>query len=325
MENIYQTKPKQPAKTIWASNPHLKTLLLVLIFVFLFSGIGLVVFAQWSNSFRQQVYEQTQAGLPKHQTAQIILSDGRLRVDSPKDGDTVGQTFTVSGYAQNWFEGTITIKVFDASGTPLYSGSAIAGDNYSHPAPFQSSVTLTTSPKTADGKIEFDDYSAKDGSLVYQKIVKIKFSNFFVPVSMAGWKIYKNNLYGFEFRYPSDLKYSDEFLVGEGYIYFSSHGGAFPELMLDFPKGQSVRGIALSDISKNNCPATEQDGQPADRILQPYANGLLYISDSCGAGSNNYKFIILKNKNFIRLWFANDSTTSLEYFKNIISTFEFTK
>jgi hypothetical protein len=53
--------------TIWESNPRLKTLLLVLIVVFFLSGVGLVVFSQWSTSFRQKVYEETESGLPKHQ------------------------------------------------------------------------------------------------------------------------------------------------------------------------------------------------------------------------------------------------------------------
>lgn len=57
----------KPQPTIWVANPKLKMLLVVLIVVFLASGIGLVVFAQWSMAYRQQIYEQTQAGLPVHQ------------------------------------------------------------------------------------------------------------------------------------------------------------------------------------------------------------------------------------------------------------------
>ncbi len=58
----------KPQPDIWESNPKLKSLLLVLIAVFLISGIGLAVFAQVQNNYRQKVYEDTVNGLPKHQT-----------------------------------------------------------------------------------------------------------------------------------------------------------------------------------------------------------------------------------------------------------------
>ena len=58
----------KPQPDIWESNPKLKSLLLVLIVVFLFCGIGLAVFAQVQNGYRQKVYEDTVNGLPKHQT-----------------------------------------------------------------------------------------------------------------------------------------------------------------------------------------------------------------------------------------------------------------
>ena len=66
MDNL-QPQPNMPKSTLWEANPKLKGLLLVLIFVFLFSGMGLVVFAQWQSSYRQKIYEETQAGLPRHQ------------------------------------------------------------------------------------------------------------------------------------------------------------------------------------------------------------------------------------------------------------------
>ena len=53
--------------TIWENNPKLKTLLLILVVVFFLCGIGLVIFQQWSNSYREKIYEETVNGLPKHQ------------------------------------------------------------------------------------------------------------------------------------------------------------------------------------------------------------------------------------------------------------------
>lgn len=61
-----QPQPNNFQPSIWETNPKLKALLLVLIFVFLFSGIGLVVFAQWGGAYRQKIYDETKAALPKH-------------------------------------------------------------------------------------------------------------------------------------------------------------------------------------------------------------------------------------------------------------------
>jgi Immunoglobulin-like domain of bacterial spore germination len=149
--------------------------------VFLFaSGAGLLVYKQYDTYYQEKIATDLEAGanLPVAKiSAPTVLADGRLRVDSPKEGSTVGQTFTVSGYAQGWFEGNVVIKVFDGKNQLLYQGNAIAGDNYDHPAPFSKSIVLTAISTTPTGKIEFNDYSAKDGSLVYQKVVNIKFTN----------------------------------------------------------------------------------------------------------------------------------------------------
>lgn len=193
--------------------------------VFLFAcGAGLLVYKQYDSYFQEKTATDLEAasGLPIGQVKQkaqapTVLADGRLQVDSPKEGDTVGQTFIVSGYAQDWFEGNIAIKVFDASNTPLFVGSTIAGDNYGHPAPFTSSIILTATSTTPDGKIEFNDYSAKDGSLVYQKVVNIRFSSVSSPQAgevgggdITSWKTYKNDQYGFAFEYPSGTEVGNQ-------------------------------------------------------------------------------------------------------------------
>ncbi len=181
--------------------------------VFLFAcGAGLLIYKQYDSYYQEKaaIDLEASASFPERLVKQMtsvptVLADGRLQVDSPKEGDTVGQTFTVSGYAQDWFEGNIDVKIFDAKNVLLYEGEAIASDNYGHPAPFTSSIILTATSTTPDGKIELNDYSAKDGSLVYQKVVNIKFADYAAIIDTAGWKIYKNDQYGFEFQYPADL------------------------------------------------------------------------------------------------------------------------
>jgi|GEM_PF-6764653 len=86
-----------PPPTIWQANPKLKSLLLVLIFVFLISGIGLAVFSFMQNRYRQQLYAETQAGLPKHEPVQSATQ--------------LLQDFTISGSQTNGWKVYANAKV----------------------------------------------------------------------------------------------------------------------------------------------------------------------------------------------------------------------
>lgn len=213
-QNLQNNTP-QIKPSFWVVNRHLKILLLVLIVVFLFSGVALAAMPLMQQQYRQKIYDETVAGLPKHQPKQIVLVDGRLQVDTPKDSGTVGRSFTVSGYAQHWFEGNISLKVLDSSNKILFRGNAIAGDNYDQPAQFQTQVELSAAPSTPTGQIEFDDYSAKDGKLTYQKNVIIRFKGQDIK-----WTTFDDEKYGFEVMYPSDWVTYDN-------IYFKSEQGAY--------------------------------------------------------------------------------------------------
>lgn len=57
----------EPKPDMWETNPRLKMLSLVFIFVFLFSGIALVVLSQVQNNYRQKIYQETISSLPKHE------------------------------------------------------------------------------------------------------------------------------------------------------------------------------------------------------------------------------------------------------------------
>lgn len=65
MENNFQPQlntPQPALPSIWATNPKLKKLLVALIFTFLFSGIGLVIYPQWDIMSRAEI----SVTLPKH-------------------------------------------------------------------------------------------------------------------------------------------------------------------------------------------------------------------------------------------------------------------
>ncbi len=73
--NFPQNQSGQPSgkPTVWEANPRLKTLLLVLIFVFLASGFFLIILMQAQNQYRQKIYTDTQNALLKIRSQQASL------------------------------------------------------------------------------------------------------------------------------------------------------------------------------------------------------------------------------------------------------------
>ncbi len=110
------------------------------------------------------------------------IADGRLQIVSPQENQILGTSFVISGYGQGWFEGTIPFVVRDSNNVFLGGGSFIAPDNDLHPAKFAYVVTLSHLPSSADGTVTFTDSSAKDGSVVYQKIVHVRFQKEIIKV-----------------------------------------------------------------------------------------------------------------------------------------------
>lgn len=296
-------------------------LLLVLIFVFLGCGIFLVVLQQLQMNYRKTI---NVSDLPKHQVKQIVLADGRLQVDNPKEGDTVGQTFTVSGYAQGWFEATIAVKVFDNNENLLYQNSVMAsGDNYGQPAPFNGKITLTGTSTAPAGRIEFNDYSQKDGNLAYQKVVHIKFGDY-KAIDTTGWKTYKNDQYGFELQYPPDWnfemmpRYNKDGSVAVGLFDFAfTHQGALVRMLVS-PLGGSA-------YSPSQLKKTENLDM----------NGSTVRKSEFGDTNGTYGIIVDQFNNtqypLFEIWFgpinANEylSLKDIAQFDQMFSTFKFTK
>lgn len=72
MQDLSSIPTSQPKQDFWDQNNKLKPLLLVLIFVFLISGIFLVALTVWQNNYRQKVYEETKANLPVHKEVESV-------------------------------------------------------------------------------------------------------------------------------------------------------------------------------------------------------------------------------------------------------------
>lgn len=90
-------------------------------------------------------------------------SSGNITLSTPKSGDVLTQTFTVSGYARV-FENVVNIRVKDDAGKVLYSDFATANSpDVGKTGPFSKSITLKTLPASKKGKVEVYDISAANG------------------------------------------------------------------------------------------------------------------------------------------------------------------
>jgi|GEM_PF-2059250 len=156
----------------------------------------------------KQSNNQPQQTQPTGNQNQPVVFDGRLQIDSPKEGDTVGQTFTVTGKAQDWFEGNISVAVLDTKDNQLYTSSFTVPDNYGQQAVFSQPITLVRQAATDSGRIEFIDYSAKDGSVVYKKTITIHFINY--TTSNNNLLSYAAPQDAFSFHYTDDFGFNTD-------------------------------------------------------------------------------------------------------------------
>jgi|GEM_PF-6345904 len=196
----------EPKPNMWEANPRLKMLSLVFIFVFLFSGIGLVILSQVQNNYRQKIYQETVDSLPKHE----------------------------------------------------------------------------------DRVLENQEIGISD---------------------VANWKIYKNDQYGFELKYPNDFEVSKNIVT--------------PIIPLE-----SKYGLVDFREVDGNYPVDGRDGRLIDAVKGERAIELLPIGNLSGGFS--YEVLINRSnpdRLFIVTFEANElaDTSKYEEFRKILSTFKFIK
>lgn len=112
LHNQPQAKPN-----VWEANPHLKNLLAILIFVFLGSGMFLIVLMQMQNRYREQIYEDTQASLPlpRHISAAPIATSSDVSIDGWKTYKNDKYGFKLQ-YPSDW-----SVVDYNADSFRLYS------------------------------------------------------------------------------------------------------------------------------------------------------------------------------------------------------------
>lgn len=230
--------PQSTVPTIWETNPKLKTLLLVLIFVFLFSGIGLTAFSVWGNNYRQKVYEETKAGLPVHTTNNI--KDLNNNISSPDKsmfatGTTIstiqgwsayngitaygGETYYYVQYPSSWkleddnlLKKNTCVITLGAGGHGLEGSKFIKDFEIVSADGNKTKVVVIDSGSTLEAYVNFNDYyifeyaTDKKSDCLDEYVEIVKTVKIGKNALENSWKAYRNVEYGFEFNYPNYFK-----------------------------------------------------------------------------------------------------------------------
>ncbi|MFA5990683.1 MAG: hypothetical protein WC794_00345 [Candidatus Doudnabacteria bacterium] len=231
----------EPKPDMWEANPKLKMLSLVFIFVFLFSGIALVVFSVWSNQYRQKIYEETVSSLPKHEVrASENQKVGVSDIANWKTYKNDQYGFELK-YPESWdkIENDNGVD-FGQGSTAFLSVFPVGEKSPSFPTSKPNTNTIYINDKKAVSKQwEYikgkylvyialtDNYPASWNSnneiifyldsskvfLVNDILSTFKFTN---SADTSNWKTYKNDQYGFEFMHPADFVLQSG--LAEGFI-----------------------------------------------------------------------------------------------------------
>jgi hypothetical protein len=363
MDNL-QPQPNMPP-TIWETNPHLKKLLLVLIFVFLFSGIGLTVFAVWSNQYREQAYEQTQAELQKlkaNQSANRPVSEPAVATSTPIEikgwqtykNDKYGFELTLTdawkGYIVtevsiqnipvvvfgfpttdtiNWKEGyTKYLHIFIFTKTQWKQVNSSTRSEPNEPEYLDQNDKYVFAYSEGFQDVPKDlEYLLKKDSELQKAITTFKLINL---VDTSTWKIYKNDQYGFEFSYPNDWNYeqnkTDNFPVNINFAPSYKLESKFYYFFIDIWK---LDNLAIKTLDEYVSHFESIVGQMTDTHVSNIPAKEIEYYSKANPTILNYQLRFIKEGYGYNIGSYDDkvntSDKNIEITRAIISTFKFTK
>jgi len=141
--------------------------------------------------------------------------------------------------------------------------------------------------------------------------------------TLAGWKTYRNEEYGFEFKYPKKWEDMNRNIAIQNFFIISGSEVSPLQIELGISNtNDTLPEIADNDIRNNNCP-------PGDHIIKSTENGVMYVL-YCSAMSENYIYIFRNPEGQIIKIIYNDDEKGwselkkIENFNQILSTFKFT-
>lgn len=138
------------------------------------------------------------------------------------------------------------------------------------------------------------------------------------PDETAGWKTYTNTQYGFEFKYPNELKISSTLPDVVNWSWASGVAAPYPLQLgiLYNPEGVTAEQFVLTDPGHKDFPYTII---ARNYLANDGTTGIL-VSDPITGGENEYEFFWVTKSSLFRL-----SSTDLSRLKSILSTFKFTR
>ncbi len=192
MQNETQNKPKQ---TISFSN--LPSIIVVVIFIV---GIGAVfgLLGYLVSGIKENVTPVAQK--PSVKITDDYFGNDFIQVKSPQKNAIAKNPVLISGKA-NVDEANVRVKITDDNENIL-ADTFITADGWMDKLyPFEKEISYKM-PQTKNGLIEIFEESARDGSEIYKIEVPVVFEDY--EDAFSDWKVYRNEKYGFEMKYPED-------------------------------------------------------------------------------------------------------------------------